>query len=480
MRIFPARPRLATILLAALLLPALSALARSFDSRFLSVTNARCRAPSVAPSGLIVWSQVTLSEDPESIVSLRTDLVTSDAGAEPVNITQNEPLMASHPANPSPFGSSVMYACNLASNAPDGYTFNLELPPLTDEMQQLTAVYPTLFGTLPPSSANQQALAQNVEAAADESAEPPADDDAEKLQPLTDAELAAATPGTMNRPRRGERPRKTQGVGNTIVLRTADGNTTVITPRNLGFSFPVLSEDYAAFLCAREWPYGYEVVACDLANQTLTQITTNFFYAAAPVISGHRMAFSAWDGNDYEIYLHDFDSGTTTQITENTFDDTDPRLDGDTIVWVARPLATTEIFLYDIPNESLRKLSDSSTSANTAPSLWNGKVVWQALDDDGNDSEIYYYDGNRIIKLTSNVWDDTNPVIRDNVIAWTSYVDLGDAEIMALDLSDNIPVQITDDASDDLLPATAQGFIVWQSDLDDGHSAICIATPHQD
>ena len=43
-----------------------------------------------------------------------------------------------------------------------------------------------------------------------------------------------------------------------------------------------------------------------------------------------------------------------------------------------------------------------------------------------------------------------------------------------------LPCAATDDASDDLLPATAQGFIVWQSDLDDGHSAICIATPHQD
>lgn len=472
------RPLVPTILLAALLLPALSALARPFDSRFISVTNARCRAPVVAPSGLIVWSQVTPAEDPDSIVSLRTDLLTSDAGAEPVNITLDEPLIAGHPATPSPFGASVLYACNLATNAPDGYPFNLELPPLTDEMQQLTAIYPSLFGTPSPAPANEQALAENAENA--ESPDAPADESAE-LQPVTDADLAAAAPGTMNRPkRRGERPRQTHGAGNTIVLRTADGNTTVITPRNFGFSFPVLSEDYAAFLCAREWPYGYEIVACDLANQSLIQITTNFFYAAAPAISGHRMAFPAWDGNDYEIYLHDFDAGTTTQITENTFDDTDPHIDGDTIVWVARPLATTEIFLYDIPSESLRKLSDSSTSANSAPSLWNGKVVWQALDDDGNDTEIYYYDGNRIIKLTSNVWDDTTPVIRDNLIAWASYVDLGDAEIMALDLSDNIPVQITDDASDDLLPATAQGFIVWQSDLDDGHSAICIATPHQD
>jgi len=51
---------------------------------------------------------------------------------------------------------------------------------------------------------------------------------------------------------------------------------------------------------------------------------------------------------------------------------------------------------------------------------------------------------------------------------------------MALDLSDNIPVQITDNASDDLLPCTAKSMVVWQSDTDDGHSSICIATPHVD
>ena len=68
------------------------------------------------------------------------------------------------------------------------------------------------------------------------------------------------------------------------------------------------------------------------------------------------------------------------------------------------------------------------------------------------------------------------PKIRDGVIAWVSYVDNWDAEIMALDLGDNVATQLTDNEFEDTFPQTASEKIVWQAN-GDGTSMIQMATP---
>ncbi len=466
------RRRLSALALAGLLALPLAALARPFDVRVLSATNVYQLAPVVADSGLIAWIQRSkLGDDGDDGAQSRTDVLVSDNGAEPVNITKDDPALAGRMSTPSVCGQAVAFSVQIVPGNPGGPEFKLVLPELDEKMQQMEDDYPTLFGETPPSSATiAQIDADTPEAAAipegAADAEPELDENGEPIvKPI-------AAP-----PRQNWRA----GMGNSLSIALYEnGQIEFLTPTNQGFSIPALGEKHVACLCARGWPYGYEMVTYDREQKALTQLTTNFFYVACPVMSGHRLAFQGWDGNDYEIFVHDFDTGVTTQITDNTFDDTDPALDGDTLGWIGHPLVTAEIFMYDFESQSVRKLSDSSTTANTHLSVWDGKAVWQAYDDEGADSEIYYYDGKRIIKLTSNIWDDTDPCIRDGVIAWVSYVDLGDAEIMALDLSDNIPVQITDNASDDLHPCTARSMVVWQSDTDDGHSLICIATPHVD
>jgi len=65
--------------------------------------------------------------------------------------------------------------------------------------------------------------------------------------------------------------------------------------------------------------------------------------------------------------------------------------------------------------------------------------------------------------LTSNTWDDMAPKIRDGLIAWMSYVDNWDAEIMALDLGDNVSVQLSNNEFEDSFPQTVSEKIVWQT-----------------
>jgi len=122
---------------------------------------------------------------------------------------------------------------------------------------------------------------------------------------------------------------------------------------------------------------------------------------------------------------------------------------------------------------AIRKISEG-TEDNSGPSIWEGKVVWQGYDD--TDLEIYYFNGRRTIKLTSNTWDDIAPKIHAGVIAWMSYVDNWDGEIMALDLSDNTAVQLTDNDFEDNYPQTAGEKIVWHTVIGDG-AFIQLAVP---
>ena len=103
-------------------------------------------------------------------------------------------------------------------------------------------------------------------------------------------------------------------------------------------------------------------------------------------------------------------------------------------------------------------------------------MVWQGYDD--TDLEIYYFNGRRAIKLTSNTWDDMAPQLRDGLITWMSYVDNWDAEIMAFDLGDNIAVQLTNNEFEDSYPRTSGEKIVWQAIAGDGTS-IQLAEPKE-
>jgi hypothetical protein len=62
---------------------------------------------------------------------------------------------------------------------------------------------------------------------------------------------------------------------------------------------------------------------------------------------------------------------------------------------------------------------------DTVPEISGNNVVWRA--NDGNDDEIFFYDGETTIQLTNNNLFDFAPVISENRIAWTgSRLDITD------------------------------------------------------
>jgi hypothetical protein len=420
-------------------------LAREFTVQTLSETGGDARHPSIGDSGLVAWQGFSKVEGGQPTAQ-RSDIFLWQDGRIS-NITANDPRIAGRSERPRVFRDSVLFTTRFNAHDRSGYPFDLSIPPKTEEMRQMESEYPTLFD--PPLPAPRSAV--EAEGVGDET--PPA-------TPLDPADMPAASSDGSSLQRQMWRG---SGAGLDVAVYRPDNTIERITPGSRHFSFPVMSDAGIAFQVARGWPYGYEVLVWEPGDTALTQLTTNYFYVLNPDIHGNELVFQAWDGNDYEIFRYRFDTGEMEQVTNNQFDDTHPVVWNGEIAWIAHPTVNAEIF--HMRDGVIRKISETSQD-NSAPSIWEGRVVWQGYDD--TDLEIYYFNGRRTIKLTSNTWDDIAPQVRDGVIAWMSYVGNGDAEIMALDLSDNITVQLTDNDWEDSFPQTMGEKIVWYTLLPEG------------
>jgi hypothetical protein len=447
------------ILWACLLLSAGSAAARDFTVQTLSDPAINSRLPSISETGLVAWQGYTVNNAGFSM-SQRLDVLSSpDAQRSDIfawkdnevkNMTMEDTRIVGRSERAKVFANSIVFMAWFRNDQKGGLPFELSNPVKNEDMSQMEDEYPTLFD--PPTSALE------------------AEDNAEEPKPEPAAEQKEDEPSSESK-LQAQNWRGSGHAADVAVIRPG-GNIERITPGTRTFSFPVISEAGIAFQCARGWPYGYEILAWQPDATNLLQITTNYFYVLNPQMDGQDLVFQAWDGNDYEIFRYRFDTELTEQITNNQFDDIYPVVSGGEIAWVAHPTVTAEIFL--MRDGVIRKISEG-TEDNAFPCIWKGRVVWQGYDD--TDLEIYYFNGRRTIKLTSNIWDDMMPKVNNGLIAWMSYVDNWDAEIMALDLSDNIAVQLTDNDAEDSHVETAGEKIVWQAIHDEG-GLIQMAVPN--
>ncbi len=463
----PSARRQTALALVCFLLGLGMASAREFSVRPLTDPQGNARAPVISETGLIAWQAFSAHES-DSPLAARTDVLHSSPNMKrsdiilwrdgtTTNITASDNRIAGRSEHPVLSGDSVAFLCWFRDGVDEGYPLMLSTPPKTEEMRKLEADYPTLFD--PPLAAPVSAL--EAEAAAAETNAAPSPDD---------------NPAATNVPRENIQRQmwRTSGKGADIALYRADKGILRITPGNRHFCSPVLSAAGLAFQCARGWPYGYEMVVWPDSATNLIQITTNYYYVLNPDLHGNELVFQGWDGDDYEIFLYHFDTQQLEQITNNQFDDINPVVWDGHIAWIAHPTVTAEIFY--MADGVIRKISEG-TEDNAAPAIWQDRVVWQGYDE--TDLEIYYFNGRRTIKLTSNTWDDMAPKIHDGLITWMSYVDNWDSEIMALDLSDNTAVQLTNNEFEDSFPQTAGQKIVWQAISTQG-SSIQLAEPKAD
>ncbi len=76
-----------------------------------------------------------------------------------------------------------------------------------------------------------------------------------------------------------------------------------------------------------------------------------------------------------------------------------------------------------VPGTTTINLSMGATTAPTAPMLHLGKVAWSAHD--GNDREVYFYDGKGVLSLSNNTVDDTDAYLNGGVVVWTRQAETG-------------------------------------------------------
>ena len=434
--------------------------AREFSVRALTDEKGNARNPDISQTGLIAWQ--AHSPDPDGTVgAVRSDIFVLHPGERDArNITLEDDRINGRCERPIVFDDSVAFLAWFKKDITStGYPFELSIPPKNEEMKKLEDDYPELFDppipTLQPDEEDEQAAA------------PTNTVDAATLEAEVDANATTNGLAPQRQMWRGS------GQAGDLALYRVGNPIERITPGNRHYNSPAGSSAGLAVQVARGWPYGYEMIVWRQGSANIIQLTTNYYYALNANMHEQELVFQAWDGNDYEIFHYRFDTDEIKQITNNQFDDVSPVVWDGTIVWVSYPTITAEIFLYR--DGVIRKISEG-TEDNANPSIWQDKVVWQGYDD--TYLEIYYFDGRRTIKLTSNTWDDMAPQIHDGIITWMSYVDNADAEIMALDLSDNIAVQLTENDYEDTYPKTAGEKIVWQTITFEG-SQINMAQPEQ-
>jgi beta propeller repeat protein len=149
--------------------------------------------------------------------------------------------------------------------------------------------------------------------------------------------------------------------------------------------------------------------------------------------------------------------GQIVRLTHNNLNESNPQVSGQNIVWQAHDGNDTEVYFYD--GSQVVQLTDNNEE-DSLPQISGNHIVWQGSD--GNDTEIYLYDGTQVVQLTDNDEEDSLPQISGNNIVWQGS-DGNDTEIYSYDGSQ--VVQLTENEVNDSRPLVSGNNIVWAHEL---------------
>lgn len=146
------------------------------------------------------------------------------------------------------------------------------------------------------------------------------------------------------------------------------------------------------------------------------------------------------DENDREIFY--IDGERQVQVTDNNYDDLLPVYSEDRIYWQAFVNNMGwQIMMYNITTGVTTQLTHSSFPSEY-PHAAGGMVTWEMPRAQGSD--IFFFDGLDVIRVTNNKDRDERPKTDGNYIVWEHY-DGNDIEVLAYSTVDGSRMQVTND-----------------------------------
>jgi hypothetical protein len=185
-------------------------------------------------------------------------------------------------------------------------------------------------------------------------------------------------------------------------------------------------------------------------GSTVTPVTDNAVEDMFPAIAGLGVVWHEWGAGDSRVML--WTGGAPVALSDAGVDAWSPDTDGAGVVWSQGPSMlfppeavyhwdgseTAQVFgsvggkepaisgnsIVWETSAGIHMWTGSTTmvipgsAGGHAPAVSGNQVVWHASD--GNDDEIYYWDGLATQQLTSNGSDDRNADISGNRVVWES------------------------------------------------------------
>ena len=208
----------------------------------------------------------------------------------------------------------------------------------------------------------------------------------------------------------------------------------------------------------------FQIYLYDILSAGTIEISQNPLDDLNPTIHSGQVAWQGDDGEDYEIFF--YDGASVTQLTENQYDDLYPQIDSGQIVWQGLDGSNFEIFAYD--GVEVRQITNN-TQNDLNPTIHSGQIVWEQCDGgdcDGGDGdwEIYHHDLVTGIStpITTNEEDDHLPDIDEGIVTYQGF-DGNDYEIYIWDGS--TATVVTDNEVMDMQPRIDGDMIAWSHQI---------------
>lgn len=155
----------------------------------------------------------------------------------------------------------------------------------------------------------------------------------------------------------------------------------------------------------------------------IKQLTTDEnYYHLRPQISGYNVVWEAIHIDDAQFYrggvygevskIYFYNGREIIQLNTNT-PAYSPKISGNNIVWQENDGNDLEIFFYD-GSQTIQLTNNDTDDINHEIS--GSDIVW--MGNDGNDNEIYLYDGTTIKQITNNDFNDQGTKISNGKVVW--------------------------------------------------------------